>query len=54
MRQRNSERRIDRVVREDAEQEEQAGILEIFGSPRAVRDEDEPLSRDVDEEHDDE
>jgi hypothetical protein len=44
MRQRNSERRIERVVREDADQEAQKGILEIF-----PRDEDEPLSRDADD-----
>ena len=38
----NSERRIERAVREEAEQEEREGILEIFS-----RDEDEPLSRDA-------
>ena len=44
MRQRNSERRIDRVVREDADQEDPKGILELF-----ARDQDEPLSRDADD-----
>jgi hypothetical protein len=44
MRQRNSERKIERVVREDAAQEEPKGILELF-----PRDEDEPLSRDADD-----
>jgi hypothetical protein len=44
VRRRNSERRIERVVRADAEQEEPKGIFEIF-----PRDEDEPLSRDADE-----
>ena len=48
MRRRNSERRIERVVREDAEQEDPKGILEIF-----PRDEDEPLSRDADDEEED-
>jgi hypothetical protein len=65
MRQRNSERKIDRVVREDAEQDDpkREGILELFLSPRSAahfvgppekkRDEDEPLTRDADddEEH---
>jgi hypothetical protein len=46
-RRKNSERRIERVVRDDAEQDDQKGILEIF-----PRDEDEPLSRDGDEDED--
>jgi hypothetical protein len=37
VRQRNSERRIERVVREDAEQEDPKGILEVF--PRDADDE---------------
>jgi len=48
VRQRNSDRRIERVVREDAEQEDPKGILEVF-----PRDEDEPVSRDADDEEPD-
>ena len=47
MRRRNSERRIERVVEADAEQAEAKGILEIF-----PRDEDDPLSRDGEDDED--
>jgi hypothetical protein len=40
VRQKNSDKRLDELVREDAEQAEQQGILEIF-----PRDEDAPLTR---------
>jgi hypothetical protein len=45
LRRRNSDRRLDRIVREDPPEDEPRGILEIF-----ERDEDAPLARDADEE----
>jgi hypothetical protein len=47
VRRKNSERRLDEVVREDQRDEDEKGILEIF-----PRDEDEPLSRDGEDEED--
>jgi hypothetical protein len=43
-RQKNSEKRLEKLLDDDAEQPEPSGILEIF-----PRDEDAPLAREADE-----
>jgi hypothetical protein len=48
-RRRNSERKLDQALAEDAEETEEKGILEIF-----PRDEDAPLTRDGDDDEDQE
>jgi hypothetical protein len=45
-RQKNSERKLEKLEEEEAEREDQPGILELFLRPEEERDEDAPLARD--------
>jgi len=42
----NSERKLDQLEEDEAEREDEAGILELFLRPEDERDEDAPLARD--------
>jgi hypothetical protein len=62
VRQKNSERRLEKLVREDEDQDEARGIYEIFrpgevlrtsrGPRKVERDEDAPLAREAEDEQD--
>jgi len=43
---RNSERKLQKLEEDEAEREDQPGILEVFQRPKEERDADAPLARD--------